>query len=195
MSYTKDFLEETSEKMGYQGRITKKVMEEARDKYGKEESSPELLIDEKNRVLSTKFFSAGKAIFTVYNSSGKHYTFKINHKKADPTKDEWQDKMPFYIYILTGQDNENSYTYMGVYNSKKNTVYTTPASKYNKDSDPIKVVNWGMRMVKEGDWNNPNVRGYGVKSKGRCARCGRPLTTPESIKIGIGPDCLKNMAY
>jgi hypothetical protein len=32
-----------------------------------------------------------------------------------------------------------------------------------------------------------------VMHEGRCACCGRPLTVPESIERGIGPDCWEKM--
>jgi hypothetical protein len=32
-------------------------------------------------------------------------------------------------------------------------------------------------------------RGYRIHLEGRCLRCNRPLTTPESIRRGIGPIC------
>ena len=194
MSHTKAFLEEVSEEIGCQGRITPKVIKEAERRMEKMKTNEpvfEPLIDVDNTILSQKFFSAGNAVFTVHNASGKHYTFKIRQKKADPNKDEWQDQMPYFIYILTGQDNTNDFTYMGVYNPNTNGVYSTKSSKYNKDTEPMKVVNWALKMVERGDWSNPRVKNYGIKGKGKCARCGRDLTTPESIRNGIGPECIK----
>jgi hypothetical protein len=34
-----------------------------------------------------------------------------------------------------------------------------------------------------------------VWHEGRCGRCGRALTVPESITTGLGPDCAKKVAH
>ena len=36
-------------------------------------------------------------------------------------------------------------------------------------------------------------RGFAVYHEGRCGRCALPLTVPESIEAGIGPDCRAKM--
>ena len=30
-----------------------------------------------------------------------------------------------------------------------------------------------------------------IQHIGKCCKCGRPLTDPESIKLGVGPICAK----
>ena len=36
-------------------------------------------------------------------------------------------------------------------------------------------------------------KGASVYHEGRCCRCAMPLTHPDSIVLGVGPDCLKHM--
>ena len=147
-----------------------------------------------NRIIDTRFFGAGNSIFTIYSPS-RHYTFKIRQRRVkahernaqgNPLK---QEKMPFYVYLLTGQENTSDYTYIGVYNPRYNSFHLTKSSKFNDETKAVKVLRWGLRMVADGDWSSPNVQGYGVISEGRCCKCGRTLTAPESISDGIGAKC------
>jgi len=133
-----------------------------------------------NEIKDPKFFEGGKAIFTVHNNKGNHYTYKIRKP----------ENKPFFIYVLTGPDNNSSYTYLGIYNPRNLEVYPTEKSKYKKDSTIVKVIQWAVKRVASG---KPVPEGYGIKHDGRCCRCRRRLTDPESIDAGIGPECAKRM--
>jgi hypothetical protein len=137
-----------------------------------------------NPIKSPSFFIGGKAIFTVANNKGDHYTYRIRKHKSNEV---------FFVSLLTGPDNNESYTYLGLYNPNNiegQKVVTTAKSKYNSISTPVKVVNWAITMVFKGK-NLPE--GYSIQHEGKCCRCGRTLTTPESIENGIGPECSKMM--
>jgi hypothetical protein len=129
--------------------------------------------------VNWRFVTAGRAIFTVSNPKGERYTFKV-------TKKDTSERGPeiFFGALLTGSDNESDYTYMGVVTGE--TVRTTKASRYAQDSKPVKVLAWALAVV-NGKRNLPE--GYAIRHEGRCGRCGRTLTVPESIDNGIGPDC------
>jgi hypothetical protein len=127
--------------------------------------------------LETKFFTGGNATFTVDNGQGTHYTFKIRQPKSC-------DK--FFAMLLTGPDNEHSYTYMGVFEPIFGGIRLTAKSRYNDDSQPVKVLRWAMKHA-FGDKLLPD--GYAIHHEGKCGCCGRTLTVPESIKRGIGPEC------
>ena len=130
-----------------------------------------------NRIKSLKFFVGGKAIFTISNSNGVHYTYKIVHKA----------EQPYFVYLLTDGDE---YRYMGLYNPVSNLVYLTQKSRFTDGSIPLKVLRWAIKVVKYGD---SIPEGYSIQHDGRCCRCGRRLTTPESIEAGIGPECSKRV--
>jgi hypothetical protein len=133
-----------------------------------------------NKIKNPDFFKGGKAIFTVSNPAGDHYTFKIRHPK---------DK-PFFVSLLTGGDNTTDYTYLGIYNPQNKSVNLTAGSKYSEDTTPVKVVRWAIRKVSNGE---DLPEGYSIQHEGKCCRCGRTLTTPESIENGIGPECIKKI--
>jgi len=134
-----------------------------------------------NTINDIKFFQGGNALFTVGNNKGEHYTFKIRQPKGD--------NKPFFVSILTGPQNESDYTYLGLYNPKTKYVALTTKSKYNQESTPVRVIRWAIKMV---DSNKDIPEGYTIQHEGRCCRCGRTLTTPESIQKGIGPGCQKH---
>ena len=131
----------------------------------------------KHTISDSRFFTAGRAIFTVDNGKGTHYTFRIGRR------DETQ---PLFVGLLTGPNNERDYTYMGIYDPKSHSVRLTQKSKYTEDTVPVKVVRWSIRQVVEGK-ELPN--GYSIQHEGKCCCCGRPLTDPESSELGIGPVC------
>lgn len=133
-----------------------------------------------NDIKDIRFFSAGNAIFTVGNGKGDHYTFRISHSN---------ESQPLFVGLLTGPNNDSDYTYMGIYNPGQNTVNLTKKSQYTDDSQPVKVIRWALKKVVE---NKELPTGYSIVHEGKCCRCGRTLTTPESIERSFGPECIKH---
>lgn len=137
-----------------------------------------------NEIRSFDFFLGGNATFTVSNDKGEHYTYKIRR----PAPDRPEDQPPFFVNLLSGPDNEGDYTYIGMLLPEGPAVKLTKKSKMTQDSVPVRVVNWALKQIKLG---RPLPPGYAVQHEGKCCRCGRTLTTPESIERGIGPECAK----
>jgi hypothetical protein len=145
---------------------------------------------------------AGDAIFTVANPEGERYTFRVARPRTTR-----QDR--FYVSHLNGPDNTSDYKYMGIVVREDLSIQITARSAYripetgNADwrgilalskkscSAPkqISVFLWALYALNTG--NIP--QGYKIMHAGRCLRCGRILTVPESIETGIGPECLKKM--
>jgi hypothetical protein len=165
--------------------------------------------------LDETFFMGGNATFTVDNGKGTHYTFKIRQpKKQNP---RYTGPAPHFISLLTGPDNENSYSYMGMVREipvmvrvatgehsptgeplyvtqdsgrKTLEVRLTAKSRYNDATVPVKVARWVLALAMT---TRELPEGYAVHHSGHCGRCGRLLTHPESLKTGIGPECIKIM--
>ena len=144
-------------------------------------------------MIDMSFVRAGRAIFTVSNDKGDHYTFRVKAKDfADGTGTK------HFVSLLTGPENTSNYTYMGMLSSpaldnisgKPPHVFPTAKSKFALASKPVQVFNFAMRVI-SGAQALP--AGYDVKHAGRCGRCGRLLTVPESIDRGIGPECSQMM--
>lgn len=123
------------------------------------------------------FITGGNSTFTVLNDKTKaRYTFKVT--KA-------QDKDFFFVSYLHGSDNETDYNYMGILDDSQG-FRLTAKSRVVSDSIVYKSFNWLWMMVKTG---KPFPSGFHFYHEGRCAKCGRKLTTPESIESGFGPVC------
>ena len=133
-------------------------------------------------MINLKFLLAGNSTFTVSNPKGEHYTFKVTKSKHSNLNGMYS----FFIKVLTGPD---IYTYLGMVVSPHDGYgHVTRASKFNILSLPFKVSNWAVRHVFS---DVPLPDGYKVDHAGKCGRCGRKLTTPESIKLGLGPICAR----
>jgi hypothetical protein len=129
-----------------------------------------------------EFIKAGKAIFTVKNEETKNrFTYKVSKCKD---KDIW------FVSVLTGSDNDNDYTYIGTVFGE--TFKLTKNSKLNKDAISVRAFHWvWYNMVKNNYLGKDMPENVKIYHEGRCGRCGRTLTVPESIESGFGPECVK----
>lgn len=127
-----------------------------------------------------EFIFAGKAIFTIKSlKTGTHFTFKIKKKVLDEKDDL------FFVYVLINSDD--MYKYIGtIFN--QNTFRLTSKSKISNDAQSYKAFEWFFRHLMSGDLNNRNKQ-ISFYHEGKCGRCGKALTNPESIESGIGPTC------
>lgn len=137
------------------------------------------------------FIGAGCATLTLKSKkTGDRFTFKFEQP------DDAEPKVTF-IKVLVGPDNTSNYKYIGVTWKDSPGVFRFSHSKSKIDSmaPSVKAVSWflthlnhiadvdGVTMFKQMD----------VWHEGRCGRCGRKLTVPESISTGFGPDCAEMM--
>ena len=141
----------------------------------------------KNIHLTKDFFLGGKATFTVQNNeTGQHRTYKI--RKPEPTPQ--YPNPAWFVKVMTGTDNEAHYSYIGRLDPDKGTVNLTRASKFAEDSDTVKAARWVIGRV----INQTQIPDcIDIRHSGKCGRCGRTLTTPESLDCGIGPECRRIM--
>lgn len=137
-------------------------------------------------MLTKEFVLAGRAVFTVENPQGEYATFRVGHKAASG---KWGEA--WFVSLLTGQDNENDYTYLGLLDKDTGGVRLTAKSQFKDDSRPTKIVRWALQQV----WRQAELpTGYQIRHNGKCCRCGRTLTTPESLTDGFGPECKKKLS-
>ena len=125
------------------------------------------------------FILAGNATFTVRSTkTGTRYTFKVVKADPQPGKPE-----TWFVKFLSGSDNENDFTYLGMIRDGHYGV--TKASMKYVESTVNKAFTWLFgRLV-----GNLDVSQVEIWHEGRCGRCGRKLTVPESIDTGFGPEC------
>ena len=135
---------------------------------------------ELNREDALNYILAGNATFTVKNTeTGNRFTFKIRKPKKCTVH---------FVSVMTGPDNESSYTYLGtIFNSKD--YYHGKKSKIKPDAQSAKVFSYIFNKLKA----NSLPEQVSVFHSGSCGKCGRKLTVPESIISGIGPECAKSL--
>lgn len=130
-----------------------------------------------------KFIFGGNAYFTIENpDTGNRFTYRIS--KAIKTEEEDL----FWVSLLRGPDNTSDYSFMGLI---KGGEYRHSKKKMSEDSKAAVAFRW---------WYGHLIKGS-IPTKinfyhcGRCCVCGRLLTTPESVKAGIGPKCASGGGY
>jgi hypothetical protein len=136
------------------------------------------------------FVLAGNATFTLLNSrNGVHHTYRVESSKRE---NMW------FVSGLTGPDNDSDYTYLGcVFLDDADGTYVarpTRGSKVDVASPLFRGIAWlAERLNSEGPIGGKTgvIEFYHA---GRCGRCGRTLTTPESIEKGLGPICAAKSA-
>lgn len=125
------------------------------------------------------FVLAGNALFTLKSlRTGEHFTFKVT-AVGDPAK-----TLTWKVQVLSGPDNTRNYRFIG-------TIYSTkfvPQYELKRGSAAH-----GFKWC----WLNLDRCGerFEFNHAGRCGRCGRLLTHPDSIQSGIGPECADKMAF
>ncbi len=147
-------------------------------------------------MLSKQFITAGRAVFTVeipppdqeILHSPPHYTFRVKRKEANL---DWPEA--YFVQILTGPDNTSSYTYLGMLSPETGEVRLTKKSKYNDDSLPVKILRRVLVRLWADQGDLIRQAGWELHHEGKCCRCGRALTVPESVESGIGPECRQIM--
>ena len=134
--------------------------------------------EHKLKIESTiDFILAGKAVFTVKNKeTNNRFTFKVRKSK---------DGKVHFVSVLTGTDNESSYSFIG-------TIFNNNLFRYSNKSHikntATSVKGFTYIFAKLIDKSiNPVFEFY---HEGKCGRCGRTLTVPESIESGYGPECI-----
>ena len=85
-------------------------------------------------------------------------------------------------------DNDSAYTYMGTIFDKGDRLEfsLTKNSKIGSDALSYKAFTFFFKLLLE----NKLHEEIAIYHRGICSVCGKNLTTPESLKNGIGPFCM-----
>jgi hypothetical protein len=128
------------------------------------------------------FMLAGNAIVTLRSQkTGNHYTYKIrSFPNADPKQ------LTYKVLLLTGPDNENDYSWLGrIVNGQ---FYLTRRSRemgLTEMTPSVKAIIWVLINLS----HNQMPAMLEILHEGRCGRCNKVLTVPESVLTGLGPIC------
>ena len=126
-------------------------------------------------------------VYTIHNhSSGQHRTFKISTVRNPESKLAGKR----VVSLLRGPDNNSDYLGFAFLFEERIAVWkrwhgTAEPSPY----DRYAALLWSLATEDEHS-EKLVAAGAELLVEGRCMMCGRRLTVPESIRLGIGPVCL-----
>ena len=116
------------------------------------------------------FLLAGRAQFTIKSlRTGDHLTFKIKKAPSGDVYFVFGGKQPFAVGRLRKEDDGQFRFYP------------------NKFGDAQYILAFHWTFLHLGD---PQAEFFHI---GKCGKCGRILSDPESIARGIGPECAKSV--
>lgn len=94
------------------------------------------------------------------------------------------------VDVMVNNDNEEGFAYAGVLVGTNLSISSKCKTPTEKVLYAKKVLDWTLNAAVKG-----NLKTVRCLHEGRCARCGKKLTVPESIDSGLGPECrLRQMA-
>lgn len=129
-----------------------------------------------------RYILAGKATVSLKSArSGDHLTYRVEKPKPSTAK---PNAPSHFVKVRTGND----FAYLGFIGKDGAFVHGRKAD-LPQDSLQVKAFRWTVDQLRAKQL--PDV--LEVWHEGCCGRCNRPLTDPESIKRGIGPDCILKM--
>lgn len=138
--------------------------------------------------LVERFVLGGNATFTLQSvATGKRFTYKVS------TPNDFNPDRPiWFVNVLTGQDNDHDFSYVGqIKRAGISYRYEHGRKARMAMSAPAMVAFiWWSRHMFERDHMPEGVEFW---HEGRCGACGRKLTVPESIELGFGPDCAERL--
>lgn len=119
------------------------------------------------------FVTAGKAVLTLRSEkTGTRFTYRVRKSR---------DGGAYFVSYRTGP----SYEYMGMI--KNDALSTTARSAVTTSDVEFRAFRFAWSNLVSGKIGDQ----LEIWHEGRCGRCGRALTDPESIERGIGPECVK----
>lgn len=139
----------------------------------------------------------GHATVTVVSkATGGRFTYKVEQKRVGPRKAGETDEQyaarkqrayegPRFVKTLTGPDNEHSYTYIG-HITEGREFRLDRRSKLSETAPSVSAWRWFWTALRS---QSDKIEQCEVWHDGRCSRCGRKLTVPESVASGLGPVC------
>lgn len=122
--------------------------------------------------------------YTVVNTDGKRRTFSLETQS---------DKAEFapgkqVIALLTGSDNENDFTSVGIINEDGRLIIW----RKHRNTDMAANVEIALDVIRNMSNTERESAGYAYAViSSRCRRCRRVLTVPASVNQGYGPTCIK----
>lgn len=131
-----------------------------------------------------RYIAGGRGRMTLVSvKTGARFTYKFGRCQDDPNS-------PVFVRVLNGPDNTANYAYLGCLREDGQGFKYSHGrhAKIGVGATSARAIEWLVRHLRSG----VVLDDVEVWHEGRCGRCGRALTVPESIASGIGPVCAGN---
>jgi len=130
---------------------------------------PAAVLDPQARMA---YVLAGASTLTLQGRTS-HFTYRVLANQKQPSN------VSHWVHVLTGPDNVEDFTFLGGITPQG--FYVSTKSTIGADARSAVAFAWWFSHPAD-----PRVE---MMHAGRCGRCKRKLTHPESIKTGLGPVC------
>src|SRR5215207_7082945 len=137
-----------------------------------------------NPVYYQDFILSGKPEFTLKSlKTGNEEIFVVRKRKSTNGEDIYwvNNRLRELLGMIKLYPDAMEDLYL--FQQKENGIMIYQA-------DQLKIFDWFWNHMLESTLKG---RIEVINHTGRCGHCHRPLTHPESIPIGIGPDCFKKL--
>ena len=130
-----------------------------------------------------KYIRGGKGVVTLESPSGKHHTYAFSYPRM-------ASKFPDGTMFIYAQVSSGAWLYCGMLQHDYK-FRLTRFSEWGEECEIVKGARYIVNMMCK-DLSNCPMKLYHA---GVCSVCGRKLTKPSSIRIGIGPSCRKKLTH
>jgi hypothetical protein len=127
--------------------------------------------------VTTRFMLAGNAHVTFQSArTGTRFTYRVVEATAARSA-----SVTHFVHVLTGPDH---YEYLGCLYERRMYRHGR-RSRVGSNAPSAVAFAWCWARLSAGHM----PAALGVWHEGRCGACGRRLTDPTSIELGLGPVC------
>ena len=145
-------------------------------------------------MIETKsFLLAGNATLTVTSkATGTRFTYKARASK---------DGQRHYVSLMNGPDNEADFRFFGTIFADGSFRHGRPdKTTITPDAPSAKAFNFLWKHIDGRPFRQTSTGSIvtladvvEVHHEGKCCRCGRKLTVPRSVELGLGAECAEAM--
>lgn len=142
-------------------------------------------------VIRAFFTPTQSTIMTLVSKRTEtRFTYRIARKEPRP---DGQSENVWFVDVLTGPNNTEDYSPLAVVTKRgaSYAMFHARASRIDREAPSAVAFAWAFGQIVE---RNMDVTAkLDVYHAGKCARCGRLLSRPDSIELGVGPECAKEL--